>query len=152
MTASQKECFMVNSKMGRAQGSQKKRYKDSLKSSLKAFNIDYDSWEQKALDRPKWRSSIVNGFKSYKKNRKTSAEQKRQARKARANNPTNDAINFPCLNCKRTFCARIYQPRMTKMVLIEFDGQHTQGLGTGLYRGPGREQGLRTGFFPEVYG
>ena len=41
----------------RSQGGQKKRYKDTLKASLKDFNIPTESWEQAAQDRTKWRSS-----------------------------------------------------------------------------------------------
>ena len=35
-------------------GGQKKRYKDTLKASLKDFNIPTESWEQIAQDRTKW--------------------------------------------------------------------------------------------------
>ena len=37
----------------RSQGSQKKRYKDTLKASLKDFNIPTESLEQAAQDRTK---------------------------------------------------------------------------------------------------
>ena len=36
----------------------KKRYKDTLKASLKDFNIPTESWEQAAQDRTKWRCLI----------------------------------------------------------------------------------------------
>ena len=88
----------------RSQGGQKKRLKDSLKASLKAFDINCDSWEQMALDRPHWYSSIFNGSKAYESNCKSLAEQKRFARKTSA---SNDAGNIPCPNCKKTFRARI---------------------------------------------
>ena len=39
-------------------GGQKKRYKDTLKASLKDFNIPTESWEQIAQDRTKWRGLI----------------------------------------------------------------------------------------------
>ena len=39
----------------RSQGGQKKRYKDTLKASLKDFNIPTESWEQGAQDRTKLR-------------------------------------------------------------------------------------------------
>ena len=42
----------------RSQGGQKKRYKDTLKASLKDFNIPTESWEQAAQDRTKWRCLI----------------------------------------------------------------------------------------------
>ena len=37
----------------RSQGDQKKRYKDTLKASLKDFNIPTESWKQIAQDRAK---------------------------------------------------------------------------------------------------
>ena len=41
-----KRLFYSELKNGkRAQGGQRKRFKDTLKSSLKAFNVDVDSWE-----------------------------------------------------------------------------------------------------------
>ena len=43
----------------RYQGGQKKRYKDSLKASLKSLQINTSTWENAALDRPKWRSEIT---------------------------------------------------------------------------------------------
>ena len=45
----------------RSQDGQKKRYKDTLKASLKDFNIPTESWEQAALDRTKWRCLINKG-------------------------------------------------------------------------------------------
>ena len=38
--------------------SQEKRYKDTLKASLKDFNIPFESWEQAAQDRRKCRCLI----------------------------------------------------------------------------------------------
>ena len=45
----------------RSHGCQKKRYKDTLKASLKDFNIPLDSWEQIAQDHIKWRGLIKKG-------------------------------------------------------------------------------------------
>ena len=42
----------------RSHGGQKKRYKDTLKASLKDFNIPTEPWEQIAQDRKKWRGLI----------------------------------------------------------------------------------------------
>ena len=39
-------------------GGQKKRYKDTLKASLKDFNIPTESWEQIAQDPAKWKGLI----------------------------------------------------------------------------------------------
>ena len=38
----------------RSHGGRKKRYKDTLKASLKDFNLPTESWEQIAQDRTKW--------------------------------------------------------------------------------------------------
>jgi len=35
-----------------SQGGQKKRYKDCIKALLKSFDIDVETWETLALDRP----------------------------------------------------------------------------------------------------
>ena len=49
----------------RSQGGQKKRYKDTLKASLKDFNIPTESWEQAAQDRTKWRCLINKGVSQF---------------------------------------------------------------------------------------
>ena len=45
----------------RPQGDQKKRYKDTLKASLKDFDIPIGSWEQTAQGRSKWRGLVNKG-------------------------------------------------------------------------------------------
>ena len=47
----------------RSHGGQKKRYNDTLKASLKDFNIPAEIWEQIAQDRAKWRCLIRRGAK-----------------------------------------------------------------------------------------
>ena len=49
----------------RSHGGQKKRYKDTLKASLKDFNIPTESWEQIAQDRTKWRALIKREAGEY---------------------------------------------------------------------------------------
>ena len=49
----------------RSHGGQKKRYKSTLKASLKDFNIPTESWEQIAQDRTKWRGLIKRGTGEY---------------------------------------------------------------------------------------
>ena len=51
----------------RSQGGQKKRYKDTLKASLKDFDILIGSWEQTAQERSKWRGLINKGAALYEK-------------------------------------------------------------------------------------
>jgi hypothetical protein len=90
----------------RTKGGQRKRFKDTLKSSLKAFNIDPDDWEALAKDRSHWRSITHKGAVYCEGSRTLAAEEKRQARKLRAS--TVDAgDNIPCPHCGRTFRARI---------------------------------------------
>jgi len=91
----------------RSHGGQKKRFKDTLKASLKAFAINPDTWEQSAMDRATWRSSIHKGAKTYEAYRTDAAEKKRQARKARTVNPVEVTPLFPCPFCPRTLRARI---------------------------------------------
>ena len=66
----------------RSHGGQKKRYKDTLKASLKDFDIPTESWEQIAQDRAKWRGLIRRGASEYEAKRISEAEQKRAQRKA----------------------------------------------------------------------
>ena len=53
----------------RSHSDQKKRYKDTLKASLKDFNIPTESWEQIAQDRTKWRDLIKRGAGEYEAKR-----------------------------------------------------------------------------------
>ena len=84
-----------------------KAIQDLLKASLNTFDIKYDSWEQEALDRSQWDSFIFNGSKAYESNHKSSTKQMRLARKKSVMNAANDAGTIPCLNCNKTFNARI---------------------------------------------
>ena len=49
----------------RSQGGQKKRYKDTLKSSIKDFDIPMGSWGQTANQRSKWRGLVNKGAALY---------------------------------------------------------------------------------------
>ena len=93
----------------RAHGGQKKRYKDTLKASLKDFNIPTESWEQLAQDRAKRRGLIRRGASEYEAKRISEAEQKRAQRKARAKAlPTELSCSDLCCSiCNRQFRARI---------------------------------------------
>ena len=68
----------------RSHDGQKKRYKDTLKASLKDFNIPTESWEQIAQDRTKWRGLIRKGAGEYEGKGISEVEQKHAQRKARA--------------------------------------------------------------------
>ena len=64
----------------RSHRGQKKRYKDTLKTSLKDFNIPTESREQIAQDRAKWWGLIRRGASEYEAKRISEAEQKRAQR------------------------------------------------------------------------
>ncbi|BHF75819.1 hypothetical protein SprV_0501891600 [Sparganum proliferum] len=93
----------------RRQGSQIRRYKDTLKSSLKRLQINPTKWEKLALDRPTWRRTVKTGAAIYEANRIADAKVKREARKTQFRPVRNaDAQHFPmCPRCQRTFRARI---------------------------------------------
>jgi hypothetical protein len=90
----------------RSHGGQKKRFKDTLKSSLKAFDIRTDSWELAALERASWRSCLYNGAVSCEASKKAAAELRRKKRKARELEPLTPAT-ISCPHCPRLFRARI---------------------------------------------
>ena len=88
----------------RHKGGQKKRYKDVLKSTLKAYNIPVDEWQALAQDRPAWRAAIRKGTNHFEKSRLQSLDEKRSARKNRVPNPS---TAVPCLLCGK-ICASTF--------------------------------------------
>ena len=83
--------------------------KDTLKASLKDFNIPTEAWEQAAQDRTKWRCLINKGASQFEAKRICEAERKRKERKARAEGPSSDSAQseFTCSICNRQFRAKI---------------------------------------------
>ena len=67
----------------RIPGGPKLRYKDTLKRSMKACDIDVNTWEVQALDRTSWRSSISRCTSRFEEQRQAHQEEKRAARKLR---------------------------------------------------------------------
>nr|VZH98236.1 unnamed protein product [Spirometra erinaceieuropaei] len=93
----------------RRQGGQIRRYKDTLKSSLKRLQINPTNWEELARDRPTWRRTVKTGAAIYEANRIAAAKVKREARKSQLR-PVRNAVAQPlptCPRCQRTFRARI---------------------------------------------
>nr|VZI51724.1 unnamed protein product [Spirometra erinaceieuropaei] len=93
----------------RRQGGQIRRYKDTLKSSLKRLHINPTNWEELARDRPTWRRTVKAGAAIYEANRIAAAKVKREVRKSQLR-PIRDAAAQPlptCPRCQRTFRARI---------------------------------------------
>nr|VZI45680.1 unnamed protein product [Spirometra erinaceieuropaei] len=93
----------------RRKGGQIRRYKDTLKSSLKRLQINKSNWGELALDRPTWSRTVKTGVAIYEDNRITAAKVKRDARKSQLC-PVRNAAAQPlptCPRCQRTFRARI---------------------------------------------
>ncbi|BHF67791.1 hypothetical protein SprV_0301082000 [Sparganum proliferum] len=93
----------------RRQGRPIRRYKDTLKSSLKHLQINPTNWKELALDRPTWRRTEKTGAAIYEANRIADAKVKREARKSQVRPLRNaDAQPLPTYpRCQRTFRARI---------------------------------------------
>jgi len=88
-------------------GGQQKCYKDSLKVSLKDFNISTESWASLASDRPSWRQLITKGAHAAEECRSRQAEEKRAVRKEKAASTNSTAPTHFCPTCRRDFLARI---------------------------------------------
>nr|VZI46091.1 unnamed protein product [Spirometra erinaceieuropaei] len=92
----------------RRQRGQIRRYKDTLKSSLKRLHINPTNWGELARDRPTWRRTVKTGAAIYEANRIAAAKAKREARKSQIR-PIRNATAQPlptCPRCQRTFRAR----------------------------------------------
>ena len=91
----------------RSLGGQKKRFKDSLKMSVKDFGICDNTWETLAKNRSVWRSGIASGAHSAEARRLDEAEKKRAARKARAGSISTLGSEHTCPTCGKNCRARI---------------------------------------------
>ena len=91
----------------RERGAPKKRFKNSLKKSLTAYNIDHRQWSDLAADRVAWRHTIHQAAAQFEVDRKNSLKDKRQRRKARTASTTTPNISFPCSHCSRPCLSRI---------------------------------------------
>lgn len=92
----------------RSQGVQKKRFKASMKASLKSLDIAPVSWERVALDRPTWYNRISKGA-THEQRRVAEAERKRELRKSRATAASLSSVptDYTCPICGSVFRARI---------------------------------------------
>jgi len=74
-----KQVFFSELKKGkRAQGGPKKRYKDSLKVSLKSFGLDLKGWESLSQDGSAWSRKVQDGAILCESRRSSCAILKRQ--------------------------------------------------------------------------
>lgn len=58
--------------------------KERLKALLKSFDIDVETWETWALDRPTWRSKVDKRTALFEQNRIAGAQRKHELRKSKA--------------------------------------------------------------------
>ena len=70
----------------RKRGRPKLRFKDTLKASLKDCEIDPQTWEQLASNRPAWRHQVWKGATSYENKRIAKKKEQRRRRKEREAN------------------------------------------------------------------
>ncbi|BHF66394.1 hypothetical protein SprV_0200941100 [Sparganum proliferum] len=86
-----------------------RRYKDTLKSSLKRLQINPTNWEELARDRPTWRTTVKTGDAIYGANRIAAAKAKREASKSQLHPSRNANVQPPskCLRFHRIFRERI---------------------------------------------
>ena len=89
----------------RLQSKPKKRYKDCLKETLKKTCINLESWEECAIDRPKWKSTVYDGIKNFEAQRVSHANLKRDARHLKDIEPPVDRGPKASLTC--SICNRI---------------------------------------------
>ena len=68
----------------RSLGAPKKRYKDTLKVSLKTFGINPNTWEKEAANRTKWRTLVHGGARQHEADKIITAQRRRQERKEKA--------------------------------------------------------------------
>ena len=97
----------------RNKGWQRKRYKNTLKQTLKLTGINAETWHELAEDRTAWRKAVKKGvgLRSFEDYWVKAREDKRQKRKA---NEALDTIvqqipsaNFVCQTCGRAYKSRI---------------------------------------------
>ena len=79
-----KQVLHGESEMGKRKvGRPKLRYIDQIKSDMKNFNIDINTWQRYSLDRTMWRKIIRNGSKSSEDRWKAKQKAKQDKRRHR---------------------------------------------------------------------
>ena len=93
----------------RSRGGQRKRYKDTLKASLKSCGLNPETGEADAQCRTSWCSAVRHGVADFERRRIREAERKRQLREAKDSSslPPSQPSPLTCPHCYRTFLARI---------------------------------------------
>ena len=90
----------------RTQGGQRKRYKDCLKSNLKACHMDHEHWEALAQDRDRWRRTCDTSLSVFEQERICQLKLKRQRRKEGALS-ADSRQQYTCPTCNRVCMFRI---------------------------------------------
>ena len=88
----------------RSHGGQRKRYKDVLKSNLKACNINQHDLESSVQDRSSWRTLCKTSVLQFESDRVNKLQEKRSQRKAGVRPTTG---GFTCVTCGRICTSRI---------------------------------------------
>ena len=78
----------------RSRGRPRKRYKDTLKVSLKRCEIEPESWEHVAQDRATWRNLVKQGVSKYEQEFIDQNIDKHRRRKGRFAGPHTDGQSF----------------------------------------------------------
>ena len=108
-----KQLFLSELSTGtRAQGAPLKRYKDAVKSSLKACSIPVMGWEALTLGRTSWRMAVSQGCQMFETRRIGDLERKRQDRKERQRTTSKHVACPACGQlCASEFGLRRHQRR-----------------------------------------
>ncbi|XP_063615914.1 uncharacterized protein LOC134789139 [Penaeus indicus] len=91
----------------RDRGAPKKRYKDSLKKSLGACQIDHRQSSTLAADRQAWRHTVHQAVASFEDSRRSNLKEKRRTRKDRETSAAVPDQTFDCSRCGRICLSRI---------------------------------------------
>ena len=96
----------------RNRGGQRKRYKDTLKQTLKMTGIDTETWQELAKNRTGWRQAVKKGVRSFEAERLKARADKRQKRKAKEAQVIEFqqipvSTDFVCQTCGRACKSRI---------------------------------------------
>jgi hypothetical protein len=84
----------------------KRRFKDCLKDTMKVQDIDYNNWEETAMNRAKWRTEVRKGCKSLHQKKTERAKLKRDLRKGNTENLPSDSACWKCETCGRVLLSK----------------------------------------------
>ena len=114
-----KQVFYSQLEQGtRSHGGQRERYKDVLKSNLKACNIDPHDLESSVQDRSSWRALCKTSVLQFESDRVNKLQEKRSQLKAGVRPSTG---GFTCVTCGRT-CASFHTAEHIRDEIRRIDG------------------------------